>query len=1236
MVTDETETATRLPVTPDGCPCPLGLPQWRAGVGSSRIWHSVGDVASTNLRGGSAAEGGSLHRAGVAALLAARGLLSSGVIEAGFSHIGPAVTRITLEAKSAVDDIVCELNDGSTWYIQAKRTCGKDQNLRDTIAQWVEQALGPADSVGLAVRSPRGIVKYLGSGLDKLRNGRDLSADEGEAVRQFMQLVIELGGSIELVEVARVLICQVEDDRDLGAVTASSLLSAAVVATGQGEAAFRALRSHFHALSASGGSSSPPQWVDVLREQHLDLIADSEGPIGQRIAALRNLDHQLRARYLLEKDRLELSLFADDLPPVSYPDLLDLYQVTDEADDDDRGQGVGLAPFARSVPKFVLEGLPGSGKSTALIQLAAAWADDPRCPTPVYVQLRYLANRITRSTDVTLRLLVETSLRDLDNVTPQLVDQKVMALLSSDHWVLILDGLDETSTKRGVITDGLLDIVKALPELSGLILATRHTAVGSVKKLKFPVLTLKTPNHLEDVLSSIIDHAAEQRGRDENWAKVNKSWLHEQLRTGHALWSIPLTATLMTLAQCQDFALPISNKGILLRQGIDNAVRRWELANKSTDDLSSTPLNADILLFSFATSSRVLIESPELGTNQLVQQVEAALYAQFGTSPLQSRAAAAAALQFWTERMGLFLTTGGGIAPRHRQIAEVGDAMWVETQTPDVQLQWLRVALTDDTNRDRVELATDLDPSLLIVLGNLASQVGFEYQIRALEWVLNFCLAAQHAPSGMEWQPLMLAAQKAALDEVPVQREEVTSIGDRLRQYVRSVGTTDRRWHWTYLLVSIPLPSAAVDAQRWQLIDGIDLGADEREQVSVLACLARGKDVLGAADQELIMRVLSRLASLAKSKPRTINKRKSRKAPLEIGSGRRLPLGASDIAKKLAPLIDLLPSGASELLFAIANSLSVHDYAHVSRILTRAGFSDPDPHKFSGLADFFAGLPTDGWYGWDQLLGPLANGPADRVLSAAEIWRSPDLRRLIHAADLDDMHLTDLKLAQHQNPDDLRAWYEAVATAYEIDLEGASAQATEVLGSTTEPQDRLESLFVKKALGKVEATVSALTGEHLSSLRKGIGSQLSVVRSVSTYLLCLTEDPATAQAMEEEIGALAPEGRRSGQVVICICSANPVQAAQRALEGGDLYRKLGVAWYAKVVNSNGGDADSQSVLATVATHPDMAIRDEAGRPQDELEAAEYWSCTQCERTNLIEHLDCQYCPKGARPGRHPG
>jgi hypothetical protein len=89
--------------------------------------------------GGQANEAGSLHRAGVAAYLAAHGLVGAAVEAAGYVEGGPYPVSLTLESDDAIDDIRCGLSDGTRLFAQAKRECGLDKQFRSTVTQWAAQ-----------------------------------------------------------------------------------------------------------------------------------------------------------------------------------------------------------------------------------------------------------------------------------------------------------------------------------------------------------------------------------------------------------------------------------------------------------------------------------------------------------------------------------------------------------------------------------------------------------------------------------------------------------------------------------------------------------------------------------------------------------------------------------------------------------------------------------------------------------------------------------------------------------------------------------------------------------------------------------------------------------------------------------------------------------------------------------------------------------------------------------------
>jgi hypothetical protein len=130
-----------------------------------------GASGSAGSRRGRANEAGSLYRSGVAAYLAAHGLVGRGVEAAGYLEGGSAPVALSFETGDAVDDIRCELADGTTLWLQAKRACGPDAQLKATAAQWVGQvgSLREGDKIGLATAEPKGSVRNLGAALDRRR-----------------------------------------------------------------------------------------------------------------------------------------------------------------------------------------------------------------------------------------------------------------------------------------------------------------------------------------------------------------------------------------------------------------------------------------------------------------------------------------------------------------------------------------------------------------------------------------------------------------------------------------------------------------------------------------------------------------------------------------------------------------------------------------------------------------------------------------------------------------------------------------------------------------------------------------------------------------------------------------------------------------------------------------------------------------------------------------------------------
>jgi hypothetical protein len=131
--------------------------------------------------------------------LAAHGLASRGLSAADHATDGPFPMRLEFETDQPTDDINCLLSDGSRMYVSAKRTCGNDQHLRNTVQQWVGQAatLNDGDQLVLAIAQPKGIVRDLGNALRRRRAGSPVYlANEEKALKVLERLLARVRAMI--------------------------------------------------------------------------------------------------------------------------------------------------------------------------------------------------------------------------------------------------------------------------------------------------------------------------------------------------------------------------------------------------------------------------------------------------------------------------------------------------------------------------------------------------------------------------------------------------------------------------------------------------------------------------------------------------------------------------------------------------------------------------------------------------------------------------------------------------------------------------------------------------------------------------------------------------------------------------------------------------------------------------------------------------------------------------------
>jgi hypothetical protein len=142
---------------------------------------------------------------------------------------------LLFETSEAVDDIRCELADGTAIVLQVKRTCGADEQLQRTVSQWAGHLpdLKTRDRMGLATANPRGPVRVLGAALTQRQRAlpgpfSTFEQEALDAVRDRFPAGTSQPADERLLDTALVMTVATETERDSDFRYAASLLDGTV------------------------------------------------------------------------------------------------------------------------------------------------------------------------------------------------------------------------------------------------------------------------------------------------------------------------------------------------------------------------------------------------------------------------------------------------------------------------------------------------------------------------------------------------------------------------------------------------------------------------------------------------------------------------------------------------------------------------------------------------------------------------------------------------------------------------------------------------------------------------------------------------------------------------------------------------------------------------------------------------------------------------------------------------
>ena len=1171
-------------------------------------------------RGGRANEAGSLYRSGVAAYLAAHGLVGRGVEAAGYAEGGPAPVMLSFETGDAVDDIRCGLADGTVLWLQAKRACGADAHLEATAAQWVGQvaSMHEGDKIGLATAEPRGAVRDLGAALDRRRRSpqvagpfRPSETSALDALRDRLPAGTPQQTADQVMDVAIVMALAASSATDEGFRSVAYLLDGTVVPAGSGTAAISALQRAFQQQAAVGTGSSLDDWLKILADAGLAVYPDAGGPAGPRRRAELDAVAAHRARLAGRDGILEFSLLADDLLPMTFEPLADLLYLEVPRRDLRDAELLGTA---RRWTRMLLTGLPGMGKSTALEQVAARWAADASAPVPVLVQLRDIARRHPRrATDITLPVLIEVATAGAPEQERMSLRRALEQAVASGDAVLLLDGLDECQDRRAVVADGLAAVAGSLPDCTGIVLATRDSGLAAAGKLKMSEARLTYPPRLDLVLARLLDHIADCRVPEadrEQWVGQHQQQLDE-IRGSHPdLWRIPLFAILLTLLIARPAPAPLpAGRARLLAEAVRDTVERWELARLS--ETSPGPgMRTEQLLDGYGEIAHVLIGEPGGCPTDIVNRhLEAMLAERWGLAPGKARAQADDVMAFWDEHAGVFVASQatGDIEPRSRVFAEAGEAMWVARQAPAIRRDWFSAALTDDDRREQAVLAAGLSADVASELIEAASQAADPAtRSRGLLWAAD--ATTEGADPAAETLAALIDALAQAASSPAAPATKLPGDMPELDDSVPSPG-----WPYAMRIAMLPLPGA-LRQRRDRVLAGRELNEDERPLAAALAALADAgtdaRDALEPVQQTAVHRLLAR--------------------PLPESA--LLP-GHLQAAERAARYARQLGHDAVAAIYRIAGRGYLRDYKRIQSLLVTLGFSDPEPLRLSVRTTRFVAEELDLWEDWEPFFAAAASLETPRALTAPERWRYPDLATLDDLLGTENVTLTAIKHAFTTDQVLLPECLRAAARAAGLDLSAISAEAAVVLDQWPAGNRDVINVMFAPPPSLLPAFDSArLDDRDKDVLLDALGATSDWLAGIARALLLPAHDPMTGQRAADLIPNVPPSRREDVAIVAVANDPSPPDAAARLLGDVDPLVRAGAAAAAQML-ANSGDAGTWTPVLTRAREDgDLTVRMAVGTDEATAGTAAAWTCRNCGQINDVDAGRCSQCNKDTRPG----
>lgn len=1180
---------------------------------------------------GQANEAGSVFRRNAAVYCAVHALVGRPVAKLDAAR---RVLRIDFETPDPTDDIVLRLEGGARAFVSAKNHVHAGRPFRDTVAGWVAQVeagLSPDDLLGLSFESCAGWVLELAEGLQRLRAGQDVTRQaEIDALKKLddevpERLRAEVRRRARLVQVPG---SPVSGDTQ----TMLHVLLDNVVEDGAGGLALSSLGAGLHTLAGSALGADVPALVEMLEAvDGLSVRVGNGSPAAVEAATQAAVRGYLNM-FLVRRGRVNLPFLANDLEPVVVEGLYESLRIVDSLRADDRETDEELPRIIRRRRRVLLVGQPGSGKSVATSEIAAACADNADAPMPVLIRLPDLLP-VIRDRDLRLADVIEAGARLVDESSRPLLVAHLTEAAARGDVMLLLDGLDECRTEAAVVADQLKRLIDGLHPDAGVVVATRASGEVPAERLGLSRLDLRRPRDLDDTMDVVVVECARVRVEPEDraeWLTARRAWVREVRDAQAGLVEVPQLALLVVLivAESKELNVP-RERAELLHAAVVRSVERWEATRFMGPGLEwAKDLTPRMLLDGFQVLGRML-ETVETTTRaEALRELTAMLVeARWGLPGGRAEELAEQVLRFWDEHVAVFKVDESGVmTSRSRVFTEVATAMWTKSCDAAACEEWARRALAYKDSDGVLGLAQGLNPDLVQTLLSMGDKDP-DASLAVSTVVSNNTITLDE--DDLQRLVTQLLQHIAAIDagEAALSRRKSRS-ARKVPKMFEDHRRTDS-WPLVEELCKFPLPTP-LQAQRRTFISALPLPESMKLAPRAWVALSdAATDDRALTDDERALVQTAIDIELPETPPLIQTSRRSFTVP----TGRRPPPGLVAVALRAVRHLDELEDVSAERIYKISNHGSMRDHGRIERALRQAGVDTSPWVDRKPWMDFFSRM-SDRDYEQQFLkdIAALHDGDGVPPLTKVDRWSLTDVADLVFAAGYPDVSTGSFDTAFVRDNRDLRTkWLECVALGYGVKLPAAAAQARYLL---TQPPGQFErphdwwTVTVRPNYPRDEVEPGSLTPEQQNNLIDALGADSDWIAWSAANLLAQTTPHWDPDAFfDEERAQWKPRRAMLFHLVAILASQNGAALLERAASSEDpAYRQ----------------AAEMAVRINTKLDPDGTIAQRLGADEDltvrgDLDAGDppplRWSCNGCYTVNDIDVVDCPGCKDGTRPSR---